>query len=175
METLTEKELKNAPEHEETETLHLEIFYPDHETRTESSTFEETKRKGKAEGLVCCICGDPAPEFHHAFVEWAFSNAVDWSLLKQIALCQVTTFKGASIKKLLIFSICQFVASKGFDWTAFDPLKPEIFVDSLEQMLPLCALHHREKERGIHLTTFPFWVLQAFPKKAGEHEFSQKS
>lgn len=161
-------------EHEQTETLHLEVFYPAHEPRTESSIFEETKRRGKSDGLVCCICG-AEPEYHHALVEWAFSEDVDWVLLKQIALFQVKELKGVPVQKLLISLICQYLAFKGFDWASFDPSKSETFVDSLAQMLPLCALHHREKERGIHMTTFPFWILQAFPKKAGEHEFSSNS
>jgi len=34
-------------------------------------------------------------------------------------------------------------------------------------MLPLHAKFHIHKNHGIHLSTFPEWILQIFPKKAG--------
>ena len=39
--------------------------------------------------------------------------------------------------------ICQVTALGGFDWQAFDPAKPETFIESSQNMLPLAAKFHR--------------------------------
>jgi hypothetical protein len=105
-------------------------------------------------------------------VEWAFSDDVDWVQVRQIALGNVPVINNVPMKQSLVYWVLQVVRLRGFDWTAFDPTQPQTFVDSLEHMLPLCAEHHRAPDKGIHMTTFPLWVFQSFPKKAGMHEFS---
>ncbi|WP_431822223.1 hypothetical protein [Burkholderia sp. F1] len=69
-------------------TLFEDVFYPDHEPRTESATFRASKRAMKKEsGYVCAVCGDDqAVESHHRFFEWAFSNAIDWKWIRDVAL-----------------------------------------------------------------------------------------
>jgi len=52
--------------------------------------------------------------------------------------------------------------TQGFDWEAFDTTKPEIFVDSVYNQLPLCELHHRGKGHGRHEESDPVWNVQAF-------------
>lgn len=34
--------------------------------------------------------------------------------------------------------------------------------DTMENMMPLCAKHHRGKFHGIHVMTYPIWVLQRY-------------
>lgn len=165
-------------EHEVKETLHEDVYYPAHEPRTESVTFAATKKEGHEKGYVCCICGAPDPEYHHAMVEWAFTDLLDWAQIKAVALGQtpIETPHGAvKVDFLLLYWLLRLAEIRGFDWHSFDPTHPETFVDSMSQMLPLCAEHHRAVERGVHMAPFPDWVLQAFPKKAGEHEFSQET
>lgn len=67
----------------------------------------------------------------------------------------------------LLYIIVQLVKVRGFDWEAFDPSKPEMFVDSMANMLVLHAKFHRHKNHGIHARTFPEWLFQAFPRRAG--------
>ena len=159
-------------EHAVTETLRETVFYPDHPPRTESEVFRQAKEQAKQEGLVCCVCGAPNPELHHALVEWAFSDAVDWAEVKAIALGQREMVGKVPMKQSLVYWLLQIVRLRGFHWDEFDPAHPETFVDSLAQMAPLCAEHHRAVERGVHMGPFPLWILQAFPKRQGMHEFS---
>lgn len=159
-------------EHEVTETLKIDVYYPDHETRTESPEFRVAKKEESEEKLVCCICGAPNPELHHALVEWAFSDDTDWVQVQQIALGRVPVINGVPMKQSLVYWMLQIVRLRGFDWNKFDPSQPQDFVDSITHMAPLCAEHHRAPDKGIHMTTFPLFVFQAFPKKAGMHEFS---
>ena len=159
-------------EHEVTETLKETVYYPDHPPRTESEVFRQSKEQAKQEGLVCCVCGAPNPELHHALVEWAFSGDVDWAEVKEIALGHRAMVGNVPMKQSLLYWLLQIVRLRGFDWAAFDPAHPETFVDSLAHMAPLCAEHHRASERGIHMGPFPLWVFQAFPKLQGMHEFS---
>jgi hypothetical protein len=163
----------SEPEHEYKESLKIDVYYPDHEKRTESPEFRHAKAEEAKEALVCCICGSPNPELHHSLVEWAFSDDVDWQQVQQIALGNVPVINNVPMKQSLVYWVLQVVRLRGFDWAAFDPTQPQTFVDSLAHMLPLCAEHHRAPNKGIHATTFPLWVFQSFPKKAGMHEFSE--
>ena len=162
-------------EHEVTETLKETVYYPDHPPRTESETFRKAKEEEAKEGLVCCMCGAPNPELHHALVEWALSDDVDWAEVKAVALGQRAMVGKVPMKQSMLYWLLQVVRLRGFHWEDFDPSQPETFVDSMAQMAPLCAEHHRAPERGIHMGPFPLWIFQAFPKKAGAHEFSQET
>ena len=167
-------------EHENKRMLSEDIFYPDHDQRTESPTFLETKRKGHALGLRCAISGTRLDvEYHHAFCEWAFAGGVDWHTVKGIALGTIKelpvldlvtdqpTAEMAPVEGFLIYLICEYFKYKGFDWEAFDPDKPETLVDSLEAMIILNKKFHRGKDHGAHSITGPIHFFQAFPRKLG--------
>jgi len=155
-------------------------YYPDHaEPRTESATFRHTKKVGHAAGLRCSISGQPDPEFHHLWIEWADADAVDWQLMKDIAtgrllrapvldpITDEPTGDTVPIEMTLIWSICRITSALGFDWNAFDPAKPETFIDSPQNMLPLSAKFHRSATHGIHHRSWPTFVFQAYPRKDG--------
>ncbi|MDN7413511.1 hypothetical protein QZM42_33840 [Burkholderia vietnamiensis] len=155
-------------------------YYPDHaKPRTESATFRRTKKEGHAAGLRCAISGQPAPEYHHLFCEWADSDAIDWATVRGIALGEIKeipvldpetdqpTKELYPAEESFIWLICKFVELRGFNWKAFDPEKPETFVDAMTNMLPLSAKFHRSPTHGIHHRSFPTYVFQAFPRKAG--------
>lgn len=60
-------------------------------------------------------------------------------------------------------NIVEYSASSEIDWERFHADHPDIKdVDSFEQMLPLCEVHHRGKFHGIHSITYPIWVLQKY-------------
>jgi hypothetical protein len=50
----------------------------------------------------------------------------------------------------------------GFDREAFDPARPETFVDSTCNQLLLCTLRHRGKDHGRHEESDPVRSVQAF-------------
>jgi hypothetical protein len=167
-------------EHEVRRTLVEDDYYPDHEPRTESGVFRATKAAGHKAGLRCAISGQPeGVEYHHVFLEWADAAAVDWALVKAIALGQVTQLPVLDLKtdeptgetfpaeQSLIWAICKLAALRGFDWQAFDPAKPEQFVDGMPNMLVLHERYHRASDHGIHAKTFPTWIFQAWPRVSG--------
>lgn len=167
-------------EHLKQDTLIEQVFYPDHPPRTESATFLHTKRAGHAAKLPCAISGHAeGTEYHHFFVEWAFADAIDWAIVRGVALGQITrlpvldphtdqpTDETFPAEQSLIYIITKLAAARGFDWEAFDPAKPELFVDSMANMLVLHSKFHRLQGHGIHGMSFPEWIFQAWPRKAG--------
>jgi hypothetical protein len=138
-------------EHEKKDTLSEDVFYPDHSApRTESATFRHTKSEGHKAKIPCAISGHTeGTEYHHVFCEWAFSDAVDWHVVKGVATGEINelpvldlvtdkpTDQTFPAKDSLIWTICKLAELRGFDWQKFDPAKPETFVDSMQNMLVL--------------------------------------
>lgn len=175
-----------ANEHEFKHTTAADVFYPEHAPRVESPTFRKTKHDGKLAGDVCAISGHAdGLEYHHVFCEAAYTNAVDWQLVKDVATGRKTQLPLIDLdtgepwldergnQKLwpatgsLLHFIVTLAAARGFDWEAFDPAKPETFVDSPANMLPLQAKYHRLASHGMHELPLPLWIFQAFPRVPG--------
>jgi len=168
-------------EHEYKSTLNEDVYYPDHPSpRTESATFRHMKHDEKALGTRCCISGQSVDvEYHHIFCEWAWADGVDWHVVHGVALGIIThlpvidlttdqpTGDLYPVEESLLYMMIQISKARGFDWTAFDPEKPETFVDSWPNMLPLHKKFHRGKQHGAHEETAPIWGFQMFPRKPG--------
>lgn len=178
----------NAPEneHEFTASIVEHVFYPAHEPRVESPTFRHTKEQGKRAGDVCAITGaTQGIEYHHVFCEAALTNAVDWETVKRIGTGEIKSLpevdpitliprlntdhspRTVPVERLLIWSLVMFAKLRGFDWSAFDPEHPETFVDSPQNMLVLHERFHRAVGHGIHHSSMPVFIFQAFPRKPG--------
>jgi len=170
----------NIPhEHLVKETIVEVEYFPDHPPRVETSTFRATKRKGKALDLRCAVSGQPGPEYHHVFCEEADLMGVDWHVVKGVALGDIKelpvldpvtdqpTDEKFPAEQSLVWAICKIAELRGFDWSAFSPDKPETFVDSLQNMLPLSEKFHRSSTHGIHHRTFPTFVFQGLPRVDG--------
>jgi len=166
--------------HEVRRLIREDTFYPDHAPRQESAVFRRTKAEGHQRQLPCAISGQRAgTEYHHLFVEWADCDAIDWPCVKAIGTGEITelpvldlvtdqpTGETYSVEHSLIWMVCKLAELRGFDWHAFDPAKPEMFVDSMANMLVLQAKFHRGKGHGIHESTFPVWIFQAYPRIGG--------
>lgn len=167
-------------EHEDHRALAEDVFYPAHESRSESATFRATKAEGHRQKLPCVISGQTdGTEYHHVLIEWAFTNAVDWPMVKKIATGEVKTLpvldlatdqptgETFPVEHSLIYLICKFAEWRGFNWQAFDPAHPETLVDSMANMLVLHSKFHRGKGHGLHEETLPVWIFQAFPRVNG--------
>jgi hypothetical protein len=175
---MTQKPSAIPGEHLVTETIVETEYYPDHAPRTESATFRHTKSAGHKAGLRCAISGQPNPEYHHVFCEWADADAVDWVVVKAIATGEITevpvldlitdqpTGETFPVEQSAIWMICQITTARGFDWHAFEPTKPETFIDSPQNMLPLAEKFHRSSTRGIHHRSMPTFVFQGYPRAA---------
>lgn len=125
-------------EHEQTTTLHIDIFYPDHPPRTESALFRKTKHHMVAVlDTPCYVCGTKEHrEVHHWHAEWADADGIDWDKMRAL--------------------------HPAFDWLTFK--EPSDFIDSEYNMKILCAKHHRGMNHGIHMVPLPMWEMQRIQK-----------
>jgi hypothetical protein len=142
-------------EHEEKNTLQVDVDLPGHAPRVTTALFRKTKRMlmtvsnamgfdFKREAGQCWICGKTEAdlgqplEAHHFGIERAYIDAkIRWDLVARD------------------FPI--------FGWKGFDPAKPEEFVDNMAaQGVLLCKAHHTGKDSGIHCLPFSLWLMQKY-------------
>jgi hypothetical protein len=141
--------------HEFKETEHVLAHYPEHEPRSASALYNRTHHQlCILQDVPCFICGKShkdsiITETHHFFCEWAAANAVNWVRFGKLAQNLYNPQTGKHI-------------GSSFDWAEI-ALEPTLFIDSAENMVVLCADHHRAEGIGIHHVPFPLWILQAFP------------
>ena len=142
----------DVPAHAVTRHLTETVYYPDHAPRTESPEYKTVHHHLVYElDEPCWICGvrnstlhDPEQnprgatqiETHHAVVEWALANAVDPSLI-----------------------LADFP-----EMGAADDAHLRQWLDSEGQMLVLCDVCHRHGMAGIHMISYPAWVVQKYLK-----------
>jgi hypothetical protein len=141
--------------HVESETLKVDVDIPEHDARVTTALFTRTRKEVLATGARCYICdlteaesGAPL-ELHHFPVERSLANLIDWSLFKEQAL------RGDYGS-----------GPKGFDWSNFDPMHWETFVDDMTiNGLVLCQKHHIGQDEGIHMLPHPLWIAQRSAKE----------
>lgn len=126
------------------------IYYEEHDPRKASEEYKKVHHHLVYElDEPCWICGvrnstlgDPAQnpkgakqiETHHWVVEWALANSVDPALV-----------------------MADFPAMGAAD----EPHLRE-WLDSEGNMLVLCDVDHRHGLEGIHMVTYPAWVVQRY-------------
>lgn len=132
-------------QHEEKITAAVDIFVPDHATRTETALFEHSRLERLAkDGERCWICNRTAEESghpleaHHDGIERSFAEGkIRWDLVR--------------------------IDFPNYDWANFDESKPYVFVDDMmAQGLILCKEHHTGEGTGIHFVPYPLWVMQRY-------------
>lgn len=144
------KEHEQVAAHAVSRQLQETIAYPDHDPRKESAEYVRVHHHLVVElDEGCWICGvrhstlgDPKHnphgatqlETHHFHLEWALANAAD------------------PAKVLADFP----------EMGAADEEHLRAWLDSPDQMLILCDIHHRHAHYGIHSITHPAWVAQRF-------------
>lgn len=141
-------------DHEQRESLAIDVIVPGHEPRKTTALFERTRKALIArEGGRCWVCGQTQaetghpPEAHHHPLERAFAEMVDWSA-------------GSAIRQ-------QF---PHFDWAAFDadpsPERIYRFVDDMTvNGLLLCPQHHTGVDAGIHRLPYPDFLAQKYGRE----------
>jgi hypothetical protein len=118
------------------------VSYPAHPPRKDSPTYARTHKHLIYDlDAPCWVCAirhsqGGAMETHHAHFEWASQNGLD---LEKVTM----------------------------DWPEItDRAKLAEWVDSEQNMLCLCAAHHRCSFRGIHSISYPAWLLQRYQGEA---------
>ncbi len=135
-------------EHEEKETLAVDVIIEEHAERgAPTALFKRTRLEFMAKhGGKCWICGateadkGEANQLHHRFIERCFSEEdIDWAKVKEDV--------------------------PDFDWEHFDPKDPYSFVDNCNfNGLILCREHHTERGSGTHMMPNSLWVMQRYLK-----------
>lgn len=116
------------------------IHYDEHPPRTESALFRKNKKElhdAINEGKIpaCFInngCCSGQTEIHHYLVEYAAGTEVDWAQVNSV-------------------------------YQSFGQANLSISTpDEMANLLPLCHKHHMGVGTGIHMVSFPAWILQKF-------------
>lgn len=130
-------------------TLLEDVFYPPHDPRQASSEYRLVHHKLVVEmDEPCWICGErnssgAAMETHHSELEWAAERAFEGDA----EMLEAITRDHAAIMN--------------------DPATLRQWLDSEDNMLVLCAKHHRGSRTGIHSITYPAWKLQRYQHAGG--------
>lgn len=160
-------------------TIAEDAFYPEHPPRKASALYVQTHHQLVAiEDRPCVVCGvknstlrdaaankvgAKALETHHALIEWAGANAIDWD---KLAADHPTLPNLIALAKAYQ---AHLAANGSFEGT-IDPVIVTRFVDSDEQMLVICDVHHRGARSGVHMITGPVWELQRYER--GDWDFT---
>lgn len=140
---------------------HYTLNYPVHEERKTTSIFRKTRNTLINEKkLTCFICGvaslkDKPLEVHHFYCEKYAQTMIDWEKFGEFAKNCYNIQTGEKL-------------AANFDWQAVKQ-NPDIFVDSVYNMVVLCKQHHTSGNQGIHHVPFPDWILQKYP--SGGYKF----
>jgi hypothetical protein len=146
---MSEAEVKKIIAHAQEKVIHEAVITPEHDKRTESRLFRETKKRLKEDGRdYCWICGAKNPEahleIHHFLAEWSLAGVVDYDKLKK--LCELFDVYGYAEEMKDV------------------PLES---VDDIRNCMALCRAHHQGLDKannstgcGIHNLTFPAWIIQ---------------
>ncbi len=141
--------------------LHENVLYPEHAARTESPAYANAHHHMVVElDLPCIVCGvknstlgdatqnrfgAKAIETHHHVLEWALQNAVD----------------PAKFNARLLPNLAHRYPNEPLYKQPMNGQQILDWVDHSEHNLwPVCDVHHRHVEVGIHAITYPAWVAQ---------------
>lgn len=146
---------ESIPSHAMRETNTHTVHYPDHPPRQDTALYRKTHRQlCIVQDLPCLACGKTRKEnhieteTHHFFCEKAGEKAVDWVKFGQFAQNLYNIQTGAHV-------------GSAFDWEKVQK-NPDLFVDSIYNMVVLCPECHRSAHKGIHHVPFPEWILQLY-------------
>jgi hypothetical protein len=132
--------------HEQRETLHEDVLYPEHVQRTESEEFRRNKRVLiRKLDLPCWVSGSREKrEVHHIF-EWSLWPSLD----PERVLDALHAFDP-------------------YGFTARDPETPITSPDDIRNLLVLSEKFHRGIGTGVHKISFPIWLPQRAVKPGVE-------
>ena len=134
-------------EHEEKETLAIDVVVGEHKARTATPLFKRTRQEYMDKvGHRCWICGADEKEsgeplqLHHRVIERCFAEEdIDWGKVAEDV--------------------------PDFQWDTFNPKDPYTFVDNCHYNgVVLCRKHHTERDSGTHMLPFNLWVMQRYLK-----------
>lgn len=141
---MTDKNIVVA--HFESRTLKDYVIDPDHYGRTESSEFEQAKKRLREDGhYLCYICGTTENlQVHHRGLEYMFSNIGDMAKVKEF------------VEEWDVYGYGRLLKNR--------PIESK---DDIRNQMVLCQKHHTGVDHendgtgtGIHNMTFSSWIIQ---------------
>jgi hypothetical protein len=150
--------------HEQKETLSIDILIPGHAARKETALFEHSRKKLiEREGGRCFVSNMTAEELghpleaHHHPIERCFAEIVDWErFAKDCKAGHWGPYAAA-------FDWEKFFEGAERSSTRLVPKDPYLFVDDMTvNGLLIGKQFHTQKGQGIHMTTFPDWIIQKY-------------
>lgn len=143
---------KKVAAHKTVRSLLEVVNYPEHDERTESKMFKETKKRLKKDGhYQCYICGtDKGLQVHHYGGEWSLENSIDLDKLKSF------------LEEWDVYGYGKLLKNT-----------PLTSVDDVRNAMVLCQEHHTGgssdgSANGVHNITFPAWISQKLVKEGTE-------
>ena len=147
--------------HKLNRSTHYIVNYPDHVKRKDSAIYKRSHHElCHIRDTPCFICGKTKKkdnislETHHFYCEKSAENAIDWQEFSKFATNCYNIQTGINI-------------GNTFNWKEVE-LNPDIFIDSIHNMIVLCKEHHISGGKGIHHIPFPDWIIQKYPKNGFE-------
>jgi hypothetical protein len=167
-------------QHEQKETLAVDVFIPGHEPRVTTPLFHRTRAtliersRGRCyiSGMTAAELGQPL-EAHHFPLERCFATAIDWQRFSDDckagewgpyaqAFDWAGFFEGATIETVAIPAKDGMPAHAE---TFLIPVDPYRFVDDMTvNGLLLGKRYHTGKDSGIHMLSHPVWLAQKYLK-----------
>ena len=158
-------------------TLSETVFYPPHAPRSASALYVQTHHRLVYDlDSPCVVCGvrhstlgSPANkvgakalETHHALVEWAGQTEINWDKLAEDNPTLPSLVAIAQAFHAHLLANGELPPDYKLDATPF--------VDSTEQMIVACDVHHRSSGKGVHMISGPIWELQRYER--GDWDFT---
>ena len=147
--------------HKLNRSTHYIVNYPDHVKRKDSAIYKRSHHElCHIRDTPCFICGKTQKKYnisletHHFYCEKSAENAIDWQEFSKFATNCYNIQTGINI-------------GNTFNWKEVE-LNPDIFIDSIHNMIVLCKEHHISGGKGIHHIPFPDWIIQKYPKNGFE-------
>jgi hypothetical protein len=162
--------------HEQKETLSIDILIPGHAARKETALFERSRKKLiERQGGRCFVSNMTAEELghpleaHHHPIERCFAEIVDWERFAKDCKAGHWGPYAAAFDWEKFFEGATRVVVKAAetplhnDVTRLLPKDPYLFVDDMTvNGLLIGKQFHTQKDQGIHMTTFPDWIIQKY-------------
>lgn len=133
-------------------TLVEEVIVPDHPPRTASAEFERNRRQLIEDGHGCLVCGSKGSAAHpleaHHLVEWSAWEHVDPAKLLGV------------LKRIDLYGHAARLGDRPIG--SPDDIRNLMMLCSSAplQGQPVAGGHHRGPDMGIHMVTFPVWLIQ---------------
>ncbi len=141
-----------AGDHLVRRTLTEEVLTPDHPPRTASAEFERNRSALLAAGHGCLVCGSKGSAEHpleaHHWIEWSGWEHVDPAKM------------AAVLQRIDVYGYGAQLGAQPIQ--SPDDIRNLVLLCSSAplQAQPVAGGHHRGVDMGIHMVTFPIWLLQ---------------